>query len=53
MSPTHSLSTSCAALTGSVQYMPRKNKVILKLRIGDTVTEEEGVLLSEATFISE
>ncbi|KUI68429.1 Survival factor 1 [Cytospora mali] len=35
------------------QYMPRKNKVTLKVKIGDTETVEEGLLLSEATFISE
>lgn len=33
--------------------MPRKQKVVLKLKIGETVTEEAGILLSEATFISE
>lgn len=35
------------------QYMPRKNKVTLRLKIGGTEIVEEGVLLSEATFISE
>lgn len=33
--------------------MPRKNKVTLRIKIGDTEVVEEGVLLSEATFISE
>ncbi|POS74710.1 survival factor 1 [Diaporthe helianthi] len=35
------------------QYMPRQHKVTLKLKIGDTETIEEGILFSEATFISE
>lgn len=33
--------------------MPRKNKVTLKLKVGDEETVEEGTLFSEATFISE
>jgi hypothetical protein len=33
--------------------MPRQHKVTLKLKIGDTETVEEGILFSEATFISE
>lgn len=54
MSSSHSpLSISCLALTVFVQYMPRKNKVTLRLKIGGTEIVEEGVLLSEATFISE
>lgn len=35
------------------QFMPRQHKVTLKLKIGDTETVEEGILFTEATFISE
>lgn len=33
--------------------MPRSHKVTLKLKIGDEEVVEEGILFSEATFISE
>ncbi|KAK3390572.1 oxidative stress survival, Svf1-like protein [Podospora didyma] len=35
------------------QYFPHKNKLTLKLKIGDEEIKEEGHLFSEATFISE
>jgi hypothetical protein len=36
-----------------VQYLPRKTKPVLKLRIGDEEISEEGIMFSEAVFITE
>lgn len=35
-----------------LQFQPRKNKLTLKLKIGDEEITESGELFSEATFIS-
>lgn len=47
------LARTALRLTSCLQYMPRKQKVTLKLKIGDQQTVDEGILFSEATFISE